>query len=90
MARRATVKKHTLRITRVSKPDGGSKIEVEDLRTIEEAPPTAPQESLAFPRNPPCPRCKGMRSLCTRTAGRVQYRECLGAVCRYKFKSIAR
>lgn len=55
---------------------------------LDASPPPAPAVQFAFPTKSRCPRCRGDRTRCNRTAGQVQYRECLGAVCRHKYKAV--
>jgi len=39
----------------------------------------------AFPTAAPCPRCGCQRTIVTSTYAKVQYRQCLMAVCRHRF-----
>ena len=48
-----------------------------------------PEVTWAFARKVKCPRCGSGNTQATSTQGRVQYRQCMMAVCRYRFKAYA-
>lgn len=56
----------------------------EQKETPEEA------ERYSFPTVVRCPRCNSPNTTAYATKGRIQYRACQGAVCRYRFKAVGK
>jgi hypothetical protein len=45
----------------------------------------ARQTKWAFPTQARCPRCNGLQTRATSTQGPIQYRQCMAAICLYRF-----